>query len=167
MSIAVTRLFHARWTEQIHEEWMENLLENRKDITREQLDRVRLLMNNAIPDCVVTGYEHLIEVVELPDPNDRHVLAAAIHADVNVIVTVNGGDFPDEELVKHGIEKCPPDAFISRLLDEHSTTVIKALNRQRDRLANPKPSADQFLDALARQGLVRTAEMLAPHRDLL
>ena len=71
-------LFRARWTNQIHDEWICNVLENRADLSRERLERTRDLMNEHIFDSLVTGYEDLIPSLELPDADDRHVLAAAI-----------------------------------------------------------------------------------------
>jgi hypothetical protein len=81
-------LVRARWTDAIHDEWIRKVLQNRPDLTAQQLARTRELMNRAVPDCLVSGYEKLIDKLELPDPDDRHVLAAAIHARANVIVTL-------------------------------------------------------------------------------
>ena len=78
LHLAGTQLFRARWTEEIHGEWVRNLLKNRPDLTRKQLDRTRALMDRAVPDCLVTGHLPLMEALILPDPGDRHVLAAAI-----------------------------------------------------------------------------------------
>lgn len=78
LRLALTDLFRARWTDRIHEEWIRSVLENRPDLKPEQLERTRQLMNQAVPDCLVTGYEGLIDQLELPDPDDRHILAAAI-----------------------------------------------------------------------------------------
>ena len=78
MYLAQAGLFRARWTEAIHREWIENLLENEPKRDRARLERTRDLMNEAIPDCLVTDYEELIAALTLPDPDDRHVLAAAI-----------------------------------------------------------------------------------------
>ena len=74
------RVFHARWTDQILDEMTRAVLPNRADLTAEQLQRTRTLMCEAVPGCLTTGYQGLIEGLELPDPNDRHVLAAAIRA---------------------------------------------------------------------------------------
>jgi hypothetical protein len=80
MHIGLADLCQPRRTEHIQEEWARNLLANRPDLTRERIESVHRNMNTALPDAVVTGYEHLIEDLTLPDPGDRHVLAAAIHA---------------------------------------------------------------------------------------
>src|SRR3954468_23279831 len=79
MRLALTDLFQARWTEEIHDEWIRNVLATRPDVTKESLVRCRELMDQHVPDSLVTGYELLIPTLALPDPDDRHVLAAAIH----------------------------------------------------------------------------------------
>lgn len=89
MRLALTELFRARWTDDIHEEWITNLPADRSDLTRDQLERTRTLMNANVRDCVVQGYCDLIDGLELPDPNDRHVLAAAIRVHADVILTFN------------------------------------------------------------------------------
>lgn len=100
MYLALTDLFRAKWTDAIHEEWMRNVQKDYKDITRQQVERIRDLMNAHVRDCLVTGYEDLIDSVTLPDSDDRHVLAAAIRAGANVIVTANISDFPKDAVSK-------------------------------------------------------------------
>ena len=77
MHLALTGLFRARWSAGVHEEWMTALLRNRPDLSREKLERTRMLMDKHAEDALVTGYEDLIEGLHLPDPNDRHVLAVS------------------------------------------------------------------------------------------
>ncbi len=104
MNLALTELFRARWTEAIHEEWIGSLLKNRSDLKRERLESTRDLMNAAVPDCLVKDYEDLIPGLILPDPDDRHVLAAAIRSRADVIVTTNLKDFPIHTLKRYGVE---------------------------------------------------------------
>src|SRR5713101_6221354 len=115
--LAVAGLYRPRWTEAIHEEWMENLLRERPDLARDRLERTRDLMNQAVADCLVSGYESLIASLSLPDPDDRHVLAAAIQAGAESIVTYNLGDFPAAALATHGVQAQHPDEFIAHFLD--------------------------------------------------
>jgi hypothetical protein len=77
MRLALTDLYHAKWTQEIHKEWMRNLLKNRPDLTIERLESVRARMDLHVRDGLIEGYEELIDGIKLPDPNDRHVLAAA------------------------------------------------------------------------------------------
>lgn len=115
MHLAVSGLFHAKWTERIHDEWIENLLRNRSDLSRERLQRTRRLMDSKAKEPLITGYEELIPTLNLPDKNDRHVLAAAIHGNVSIIVTQNLSDFPKSALLPYEIEALSVDNFVMRL----------------------------------------------------
>ena len=74
MRLALTNIFRAHWTADIHEEWMRNVLQSRRDLAREQLERTRALIDANVRDCLVKGYQSLIPRLQLPDPNDRHSL---------------------------------------------------------------------------------------------
>lgn len=115
--LALAGLVGFRCTNRIHEEWIRNVIQNYPDITREKAENVRDLMNLAIPDGIVTDYEDRIKPLALPDPDDRHVLAAAIHADAEVIVTFNLKDFPAVALAGYSIEAMHPDEFLASLFD--------------------------------------------------
>ncbi len=167
MHLALTDLFRAKWTDAIHEEWMRSVLANRPDLSREQLERTRQLMNAHVRDCLVADYEDLIPVLALPDPEDRHVLAAAIRSSADVIVTFNLRDFPPETLKKWGIEAQHPDDFIHHLLDLAPNLVCAAAKRQRESLKNPPRSVDDFLSALERQGLAQTVAELRQFADVI
>ena len=167
LNLALTDLFAARWTEHIHDEWIENLLAKRPTLAREKLERTRRLMNEAIPDSVVAHYEPLIEGLELPDPNDRHVLAAAIKTGAQIIVTFNLKDFPAAYLEPYGIEAIHPDAFVEYQMTLRESAVVTAAKAQRANLKKPPISAEQLLETLAAQGLVVTAERLAEFKDLI
>ena len=167
MHLALTDLFCAKWTDAIHAEWMRSVLKSRPDLTQVQLERTRQLMNAHILDCLVTDYEALIPVLTLPDPDDRHVLAAAIRSSADIIVTFNLGDFPQESLKKWGIEAQHPDDFINHLLDLAPHIVCAAAKRHRESLKNPPKNADEFLAALERQGLAQTVAKLRRFADLI
>lgn len=167
MRLAITDLFRARWSNDIHEEWMRNVLADRPDLTSEQLERTRDLMNAHVRDCVVSGYEDLIEGLVLPDPDDRHVLAAAIRTRASVIVTFNLKDFPTDYLAKYGLEAQHPDDFVTHLFDLNQAAVCGAVKAQRAALKNPPKSVDELLDALGQQQLPETVGRLRPYADLL
>ncbi len=164
--LATTGLFAAKWTDQIHDEWIRNLSANRPELG-EQLPRTRELMNAAVPDCLITGYEPLITAVELPDAEDRHVLAAAIRAGAQVIVTFNLKDFPSEALSPYGIEAIHPDVFVEHQLDLHQGLVIATAKKQRASLRNPPKTTEEYLDTIAGQGLPVTADKLREFSALL
>lgn len=167
MHLALTDLFRAKWTEQIHDEWIRSVLEQRPDLRREQLDRTRQLMNAHVRDCLVTGYEALIPALNLPDPEDRHVLAAAIRAGADVIVTYNLHDFPGVALAPYGIDAQHPDEFVAHLLDLAPQTVCIAAKRQRHSLRKPPATVNEFLATLERQGLPQTVAALRHFAELL
>lgn len=167
MHLALTDLFRARWTDQIHDEWIERLLEDRPDLTRDQLDRTRFLMNDHVLDCLVTGYEDLIDGLVLPDPDDRHVLAAAIRASASVIVTYNLDDFPAKYLSKFGVEAQHPDEFVTHLIDLAPAAVCAAAKRHRASLKNPPKTVDEYLAALASQHLPETVSRLREFEELI
>jgi hypothetical protein len=160
MHLALTGVFGARWSADVHEEWIRNLLLNRPDLTREMLERTRQLMDKAAPAALVRGYEHLIPEFTLPDPDDRHVLAAAIQAGASVIVTCNLADFPSHILEAFDIEAQHPDEFILHLLNVASGLVIEAAENHRKSLKNPPKTKEEYIACLELQGLVRTAAAL-------
>jgi predicted nucleic acid-binding protein len=167
MWLALSGRFRARWSNEIHEEWQRNLLAKRPDLAAAQVERTAALMDQAVPDALVTGYKPLIASLQLPDPDDRHVLAAAIRCHASVIVTFNGKDFPAGALAPFGVEAQHPDEFIQNLFDLDPAAVIAAARSQRQQLKNPPMAVDRFLDVLLRQGLVGTVKSLAAFQAIL
>ena len=167
LRLAMTDLFRARWSDDIHDEWTRNVLAKRTDLKEEYLLRTRELMNKAVPDCLVTGYEAIIDGLTLPDPDDRHVLAAAIRSHTGVIVTFNLKDFPEAVLEEYGIEAQHPDEFIAHLLDLNPGAVCNAAKLQRQSLRNPPKTVEEFLDTLLKQGLAGTVSKLEGMIDLI
>ncbi len=165
--LATKGIFRAKWTEQIHDEWIRNVVKNRKDLSRESLERTAALMDSAVPDSLVLGYEPLIHGLELPDEDDRHVLASAIKGQAEVIVTFNQKDFPKDYLEQFDIWTQHPDEFIGHVIDLHPDVIILAAKEQRLNLNNPKVSINEFIDTLLHQQLPTTATFLSNHRELL
>lgn len=165
MRLAPRGLFRARWTEDIHREWMESLLRdavlrNHPTITRERLERTRALMDRHVLDALVTGYESLIPGLILPDLDDRHVLAAAIKAQAQLIITRNHKDFPPSALEPYGVKTQGPDDFVSDLWELDEQTVLAAIEEQLRSFKNPRLTRDEYCQALERQQLNRTAASL-------
>lgn len=167
MRLALTDLYRAKWSNDIHEEWIRSLLAKRPDLTRKDLERTRDLMNRHVRDCLVTGYQDLIPTLELPDPDDRHVLAAAIVSHSDVIVTFNLSDFPAEALEAYGIEAQHPDEFVMHLVDLNESAVLEAVKRQLAALKNPPMTLDTLAARIQAQGLAEFAARLASWRTLL
>jgi hypothetical protein len=167
MHLALMGLFQAKWTNAIHEEWIRNVLANRPDLRREQIERTRDLMNAHVAHCLVEGYESLVPGLTLPDPDDRHVCAAAISGGANIIVTYNLKDFPNAVLEPLGIEAQHPDDFITRLLDLAPAAVCTAVKRQREALRNPPKTVEELLETLVRHSLPQTVARLATFAEVL
>lgn len=166
LRLAVTDLFKAHWTERIHEEWINALAREGKH-TREKLAQVRALMDAHIRDALVTGYESLIETLELPDPDDRHVLAAAIRCNADAIVTFNQKDFPEEQLAPYCIDVLHPDDFIYYQIDMAPAACCEVLRQQRLALKKPPFSTTDFLAALQKQQLPQTVTKLREFEKFL
>ncbi len=167
LRLASHGLFRARWTEEIHKEWMSNLLANRPDLTPDQLQRTRELMDKAVPDCLVEGHKPLIETLDLPDANDRHILAAAIRCQAKVIITFNLADFPVPASEPYGIEAQHPDEFILNLMDLDFASVCSAVRKQRRSLSKPPLTPRELLETCRAQMLVGCVARLEEMIDFL
>lgn len=166
MRLALTDLFKAQWTDSIQEEWINALLRDNKH-SRATLERVRDLMDLHVRDAKVTGYEPLIPTLELPDPDDRHVLAAAIRCGADAIVTFNLKDFPEDALASYGIDAIHPDEFIYYQLDMAPAICCTAIQAQRRALKNPPIDVEAFLAILQRQQLPQTVAKLRDYTEFL
>ena len=160
LRLADRYLYVPLWSADIHAEWMSSLLADRTDIAPGVLDRTRAVMDEHFPNAIVTDYRTLATRLDLPDPDDRHVLAAAIKGGADVIVTGNLRDFPSSRLAPHAISAQHPDDFISDLFETDPEAVLAAVRGHRAALRNPPRSASDHLAALERLGLSRTASLL-------
>ncbi|MCA9437995.1 MAG: PIN domain-containing protein [Candidatus Omnitrophica bacterium] len=160
LQLSVTGLFRARWTKDIHNEWIGSLLESRPDLNLKQLERTRDLMNLAVPDSLVTGYESHIPSLDLPDPDDRHVLAAAIEGNAETIVTFNLKDFPPASLHPFGLSAVHPDSFVLSFFNQSPISVSDSAKMVRNRLKNPAMSLDDYFERLSGSGFVETVTEL-------
>ena len=167
LQLAVTDLFKGKWTADIHREWMEALLRNEPHRNRADLERTRDLIDKATRDSLVTGYGDLIDTLSLPDPDDRHVLAAAIVGRCDVIVTQNLKDFPETALAPFAIEVQHPDEFLCNHFSLAPGIVCGAVRKVRARLQRPPYTVAEYLAVLSRQGLVATVGELQSFADLL
>jgi hypothetical protein len=131
------------------------------------LERTRSLMDGAVRDCLVTGYAALVPSLTLPDPDDRHILAAAIHAEAGLIVTFNLVDFPPQALAPYGVYVRHPDELFAELLDAAVDEFCEAARLQRHGLKNPSRSVEEFLATLEAVGLAKTVARLQAYADRL
>jgi predicted nucleic acid-binding protein len=159
LSLAHADLYSARWSAHIRDEWMRSLLAHRPGMEA-QIASAAAAMEAAIPDCLVTGYEELIAGLRLPDPDDRHVLAAAIAGHADAIVTWNEKDFPHEMLDPFGIELQTPDEFVLNQIMLEKLPALAAIRRMRERWARPQYDATALVDLLEKRGLPQSAAHL-------
>ena len=145
---------------------MQGVLRTRPELA-DALQRTRILMDEAIDDALVTGFEPLIPGLTLPDPDDRHVLAAAITARADVIVTLNLKEFPPASLAPYLIEAQHPDIFVRHILDLDKPLALAAIRDHRASLKKPSFSSEDYLALLLRQGLAETVTFLRPWSELI
>ena len=167
MRVALTDQFHARWTEDIHDEWTRNLIAKDENCTKEKLKRTVELMNAAVPDCLVTGYKGLIGALKKTDEKDRHVAAAAIRCNADVIVTYNLKDFSDEELKEYHIDAQHPDVFLGHLFDLNPTRFCNAVREHRASLKKYPRTVDELLEGYLKYGLTVTVSKLKDYVEVL
>ena len=166
LSLAVAGLYHARWSATIHDEWTRNLAKDRPELAA-RLPAVVERMNASVPDCLVMNYEKLASGIELPDPDDRHVVAAAIVGHADAIVTFNTKDFPQAVLQLYGIEVQHPDEFVMNQLQLHKIPALSAIKKMRARWTNPQRPAEELIAAFEKRGLPLTADLFREAVDLI
>jgi predicted nucleic acid-binding protein len=155
--IASSKLFRVRWTNQIHDEWVERRLQRYPDLDRAQLERRRQRMIEEFPDSVVTGYEGLIDQIVLPDPKDRHALAAAITCAAHVIVTSDLSHFQEPILSRYSIAAQHPDDFIVDQIDLHSESlqlVSLAIAQHKLSLTQSRPTWKRYFEFMSRDAVL-------------
>lgn len=167
--LADDHLFRPVWSSAILEEYERSLLDRFRN-TEEKATNIRKLvavMNANFPHANVEPPPELIAAMGLPDSDDNHVLAAAITAKADAIITYNIKDFPVDKVSPFGIEIVHPDRFMVNLVDLSQERALACLRRQREQMKNPPYSPEDFLQRYERSDLIQTATRLADLKDLL
>lgn len=159
-------LFQARWTDRILDEWTRNLLDRKPHLERSVRSQRRAI-NEHFADALVSGYEPLVRALDLPDADDRHVLAAAIRCGAEYIVTDNLVDFPERSLAQFDITAVAADAFLSGIVELHPSEALAVLRALRAHYSNPPFMPSEFILDLTAKGLPRLAALVERHRELL
>ncbi len=154
--LARSGVVHARWTDQIMDEVITALRRNRPDIDAPKLERLRDLVNSSVRDCLVTEYEDLTDTIDLPDKDDRHVVAAAIAAGAGSIITWNIRDFPADRLAAHSLVAQTPDDLVSELIEQSRPVVWSCVQQIADARTLRPQTAYDVLAQLERDGLIRS-----------
>jgi PIN domain len=167
LSLAHQGLYHARWTTTINDEWIRNLAINRPDIDVARLRAIAERMDQAVPDALISGHERFISSIDLPDHDDRHVVAAALVGHADAIVTFNLKDFPSAALTPLSLEAQHPDDFVVNQLHLNPIEALKAIKAMRARLERPSQTAAQLLATLEKCGLPQSALLIAENAELI
>jgi hypothetical protein len=160
LRLAAAGLYRPRWTARIEAEWVGALLAARPDLGTAQLARTCASMARAFPDAEVTGYEEREDELRLPDPDDRHVLAAAVKCGAGEVVTWNLSDFPEAALRPLGVEAVSPNTFVGSMVEADAGRVVDALRQHRARLRHPPLTDEAYLGHLERAGLAALVSAL-------
>lgn len=151
-------LYTPKWSQHVFDEWKDVM--RRREISEEEIEKRIEKANLAFPDALVINYEPLIEYLDLPDEKDRHVLAAAIKTNANVIVTNNLKDFPAEILESYGLSAKSADDFLTDIIDLNHDTAVEAFRKLVLNRRNPDLDEYEVLDRLRKNGLTETANYL-------
>lgn len=149
-----------RWSQNILDEWVRVIIRNHEGLTQEQLRKQVELSEKVFPYARVEKYENLIDSLQLEDPDDRHVLAAAIKVNANVIVTQKIKDFPDEYVEQFGLHVLTPDDFICDIIDLDHERSVEAFKQMVLHKRNPDLDEFEVLDMLRKNGLTKSADFL-------
>lgn len=151
-------LYTPKWSENIFDEWKKVMKE--KGVSEEDANKRIAKANLAFPDALVQNYKRLIDHLELPDVDDRHVLAAAIKTNANVIVTNNIKDFPEEYLQSFSLKAKTADDYLTDIIDLNHEQAIAAFKEMVLNKKNPKLDEFEVLNQLRNSGLKDTANYL-------
>jgi len=148
------------------DEWKRNLLQRRPEL-KASIDAQIAAMGRAFPESLIDGADDLIPSLDLPDPDDRHVLATAIRAGAEHIVTENLKDFPDHKLQPFGITAVTADDFLSSTFELYPADALGAMRTMRKAYKNPPFKPGEFIFDLQAKGLPKLASMLKENIDAL
>ena len=165
LSLAEAGFYRPRWSNDILDEFQRFFVKQYADEVTAA--RQRANMETAFPEASVDDYNGLVDALELPDPDDRHVLACAIKPKADVIVTENLKDFPKAALEPHELTAVGLDDFIADILDMAGAEAIAALRQMRERFQNPAIDAEDLILRIEKLGLTQTANILSEYQDLL
>lgn len=149
-----------KWSPDILREMNRNLVAKR-DVPQQGADKLENLLSEHFPGAKTEPRaEHFAAFadVAMPDPDDRHVLAAAVASDASVLCTNNVKDFPDPAMDRVGIARQQPDAVLDRLIRDHPEAMSRVHQTTTDR--NPRATSESTLQALQNSGAPKAASRM-------
>ena len=153
-------LYTPAWSKHIFEEWEQVCKKKFPEMSSEEINKRLRKANEAFPFALVENYEPLMKDLELKDPDDKHVLAAAIKINANLIVTQNLKDFPEDYVSKFNIGVKSADDFICDIIDLDPSTSLEAFREMVWYKKNPPMDEFQVLDSMRKHGLTQSADYL-------
>lgn len=168
LSLAEAEFFRLRWSQPILDETeraLTNLHHQRGNAdAAARARRAIAAMTTAFPEAMVDDFAQLLaKPIGLPDPNDEHVIAAAVKTQAHAIVTENIADFPVELLSKLNLETRTADEFIADTIALEEGLAIPAIRNMRLRLTRPEMDASDLLRSFEAHGLFETVSVLTQH----
>jgi predicted nucleic acid-binding protein len=163
LRVAERGLYRPLWSRAILDEAQDAVLAVHPHLDREAVGRRFQDMNHTFEDALVTGWESLVDGIDLPDPDDRHVVAAAMRGGAQAIVTSNVKDFPDSTLARLDLATVHPDTFLLDQLDLAPPVVLDVLREQAAQTRRPKFDVEDVIARLSRAGAAGFADEVARH----
>lgn len=157
LRLAEAGLFRPLWSDQVLDEVVEAIEMIHPELASGQARLRADAMQTAFEDARVADWEELVAGISLPDPDDRHVVAAALQGRADTIVTANTRDFPSEVLKPLGLEVQHPDGFLLNQLDLEPDLTIATLHRQAAATRRPAITTRMLLEHLSKCGVPRFA----------
>lgn len=161
LRLAEADLYRPLWSELILDEMVSAIEEIHPELADGLARKRAETMDRAFDDACVRGWERLVHGITLPDQDDRHVVAAALRGQADLIVTANLGDFPADSLAPLGLEAQGPDEFLLNQLDLDPDVVIRVLHDQAEAAQRPAITFDALVDQLTRCGVPQFAQAVA------
>ena len=156
-------LYRPLWSAEILREVRSAVLDVHPGIPPTHVDARLTAMQSAFEDATVLGWEPLVDGIVLGgDPDDRHVVAAAVRGGAEAVVTANTKDFPEEPLSALGLHAVHPDDFLLDLADLDPPTMVAVIESQSRGTGRPPLSPGQVLDSLGRAGTPGFAASMRP-----
>lgn len=160
---AEAELYRPLWSERILAEARVAILDVHPDAPPARVDARLAAMCRAFEDASVHDWEPLVDGIVLgDDPDDRHVVAAAVRGGASAVVTANVRDFPDEAMSALGLHAVRPDDFLLDLADLDPPTMVEVVWGQATATARPPLTPGQVLDSLDRAGAPEFAAFMRP-----
>ncbi|WP_328324106.1 PIN domain-containing protein [Kribbella sp. NBC_00382] len=147
LSLADSKLYEPQWSAEVLDEVKRN---RPAGVTAERADSRFAQMAKAFPEALVTDYQHLMPEMRADD-KDKHVLAAAVHSEADVLVTENTKDFDPPTSGRHAMKVERTSEFLNQMLEEHPDKVVGAMQKMVDRNRRAPQTMPELIDKMATQ----------------